>query len=471
MMTSGKKYIIITLFFTQLFYLDYAFTQQYGHWEIIDSTNFARQDHASVVMNDGNIMVTGGLTGYSSFYTRSVEIYSSSTNTWQFTDSMNAARGEHGIALLQGSNVLAIGGFELKSCEKYNTNTGTWSFIDSLKKVRIHGFTTTVLENGMVLITGGWYFNGIEDEYIKECELYDPTNNEWNIVDSLSVGRLYHSATLLKDGRVLVIGGLTPNRMLKSCEIFDPLTQQWSLTDSLSIERGNHSALLLPDGKVLVTGGGNLDSLYIYTCELFDPVTENWEIVGATSFPHNSHTSVLLADSLILLAGGVIGPASWEIFNPKTFSSMYVSTLPFQKYESTIHLLPDGRVINIGGWTYDGMWVLPTPTCLMYYPNVNNIRPEENNTINFSLEQNYPNPFNPSTKIRYSIPNVGSGLAQTVLKVYDILGNEVTTLIDEEKPAGVYTVNFDAGSLSSGIYFYQLQAGSFVETKKMILLK
>ena len=86
---------------------------------------------------------------------------------------------------------------------------------------------------------------------------------------------------------------------------------------------------------------------------------------------------------------------------------------------------------------------------------------------NFILEQNFPNPFNPSTTIRYSIPTSDF----VTLKVYDVLGNEVATLVNEEKPAGSYEVNFNASQLSSGIYFYKLQAGSFVETKKMILLR
>jgi Secretion system C-terminal sorting domain len=92
----------------------------------------------------------------------------------------------------------------------------------------------------------------------------------------------------------------------------------------------------------------------------------------------------------------------------------------------------------------------------------------------FNLVQNYPNPFNPSTTIRYTIPNVTlSGVegSRVQLKVYDILGNEIATLVNEEKPAGSYEVNFNASQLSSGIYFYKLQAGSFVETKKMMLLK
>ena len=89
----------------------------------------------------------------------------------------------------------------------------------------------------------------------------------------------------------------------------------------------------------------------------------------------------------------------------------------------------------------------------------------------FKLEQNYPNPFNPTTKIRYTIPDVGSELAQTVIKVYDILGNEVATLVNEEKEPGYYEVEFNAEQLSSGIYFYRLQVGNYTQTKKMILLR
>jgi hypothetical protein len=83
------------------------------------------------------------------------------------------------------------------------------------------------------------------------------------------------------------------------------------------------------------------------------------------------------------------------------------------------------------------------------------------------LSQNYPNPFNPITTISFSIPSSGF----TTLKVYDILDNEVATLVNEEKPAGNYKVSFDASSLSSGIYFYRLRADSFIETRKIILSK
>jgi len=97
----------------------------------------------------------------------------------------------------------------------------------------------------------------------------------------------------------------------------------------------------------------------------------------------------------------------------------------------------------------------------------------------FALYQNYPNPFNPITKIKYSIPKIINNkspvpsVAGSIinLKVYDVLGNEIATLVNEEKPPGEYEVEFDGSGLASGVYFYQLKVGSFIQTKKMILLR
>jgi hypothetical protein len=120
-------------------------------------------------------------------------------------------------------------------------------------------------------------------------------------------------------------------------------------------------------------------------------------------------------------------------------------------------------------------------TCLIYTAWINAGNPvsvEGENLIEFvsgfKLSQNYPNPFNPSTTIHYTIPNVTLSEVEgsrVQLKVYDVLGNEVAALVNEEKPAGSYEVQFEANNLSSGVYFYSLQAGSFIETKKMILLR
>jgi hypothetical protein len=102
-----------------------------------------------------------------------------------------------------------------------------------------------------------------------------------------------------------------------------------------------------------------------------------------------------------------------------------------------------------------------------WVPGISSVKDEVGFPNSYSISQNHPNPFNPSTTIRFQVPN--SSFLN--LKVYDVLGNKVATLVNEEKPPGSYEVSFNAAGLSSGIYFYKLQAGSFIETKKMLLLK
>ncbi len=121
-----------------------------------------------------------------------------------------------------------------------------------------------------------------------------------------------------------------------------------------------------------------------------------------------------------------------------------------------------GYTRSFGAGLISDVWLIKTT------PDVNNI--EQNTAIitsDFSLHQNYPNPFNPSTTIKYGITErtfVG-------LKIYDILGREVDILVNEEQGAGYYNINFNAYQLASGVYFYQLRAGNFIETKKMLLIK
>jgi uncharacterized delta-60 repeat protein len=142
----------------------------------------------------------------------------------------------------------------------------------------------------------------------------------------------------------------------------------------------------------------------------------------------------------------------------------------------------DENYVEATGVTVAGIFAFADPDSITNVDTENNVIVD-----NFKLEQNYPNPFNPSTKIRYSIPNVIASetkqSANVTLKVYDILGNEVATLVNEEKPAGVYEVEFKSHSdggqnLPSGVYFYRiaihsdkLSAGAFTETRKMMIMK
>jgi hypothetical protein len=118
---------------------------------------------------------------------------------------------------------------------------------------------------------------------------------------------------------------------------------------------------------------------------------------------------------------------------------------------------------DINGWAvgYNGV-ILNTSN-----GGVSSVEQERLYRSEFLLKQNYPNPFNPRTVIYYSVPKQ----INIRIIIYDALGREVTTLVNEEKPIGNYEVEFDGNELPSGIYFYQLQAGSFTETKKMVLMK
>jgi len=100
--------------------------------------------------------------------------------------------------------------------------------------------------------------------------------------------------------------------------------------------------------------------------------------------------------------------------------------------------------------------------------NIKQINFDGNNLVTkYDLAQNYPNPFNPSTTIKYQLPKDGI----VTLKVYDILGSEVATLVNEQKTAGRYEVSFDASKLASGVYIYKLQSGEYISSRKMMLLK
>ena len=143
----------------------------------------------------------------------------------------------------------------------------------------------------------------------------------------------------------------------------------------------------------------------------------------------------------------------------------------YSAYDDTYYELePEGNFVNppsmAGGKT---AIVIRTEKIYAFSPgDVSPVSDKVYTTVNdYSLFQNYPNPFNPSTIIRWQQPEAGI----VTLKIYDVLGNEVAMLVNEDKPLGEYEIEFDGNELSSGVYFYQLKSGSFVQTKKMILLK
>jgi len=149
-----------------------------------------------------------------------------------------------------------------------------------------------------------------------------------------------------------------------------------------------------------------------------------------------------------ILPGGITN-------NSFSFGINYIDSLFPGYFNFRVEIMSDG-------WTY---WA---DTLMFYDPDWNGTEEETNEgPTEYLLSQNYPNPFNSTSVIKYSIPK----LSQVSIKVFNVLGSEVETLLNEEKSVGTYELDWNAANLPSGVYFYRLQAGDFVQTRKMILLK
>jgi photosystem II stability/assembly factor-like uncharacterized protein len=196
-------------------------------------------------------------------------------------------------------------------------------------------------------------------------------------------------------------------------------------------------------GKILCTSNGGVNWIPITTAEvdslsdlrtifLLNPNT-GW--IGVTR--DNTNAQILFTNT-----GGV----SWTTYNI-LFGSSNLSNIFFWDLNHGWFTMPNGQI--------------------GYFDGTMRVEEEDNIPMELCLFPNYPNPFNPTTKIEYQLAE----LSFVTLKVFDVLGKEVATLVNEEKPAGMYEVEFTIEGLPSGIYFYQLQASNFVETKKMVLMR
>lgn len=222
-----------------------------------------------------------------------------------------------------------------------------------------------------------------------------------------------------------------------------------------------------PDGSPYTNNGSNqfgqgvfdadAEGIIVYNCPINNPV-DNGEGFIVVSDQRSSETDFEFFDRVTWEHKGTLNITG--VANTDGIASF---PYPLPDYPLGVFAaLDDDHAVAIVGWDKIFDAILSTT----------GIEDEKKTPQNFELYQNYPNPFNPSTKIKFSIPLTEIGQSSTVqLIVYDILGNEIVTLISEEKPAGSYEVSFDATELTSGIYLYQLKAGTFVQTRKMILLR
>jgi hypothetical protein len=217
--------------------------------------------------------------------------------------------------------------------------------------------TATLLGNGKVLVVGGY------DEFstpTATAELYDPVAGTWSFTGSMATARAQHAATLLGSGLVLVTGGEggdpSDPTLLSSAELYDPLTGTWSSVASMAEARKLHTATLLGNGKVLVAGGHSNGSATSVS-ELFDPASGLWSGTGGLNTARWGHAAVRLNDGRVLAMGGYGGSVltSAEIYNPLSGTWNITDAMDSARYLHTATLLGDGRVLAAGGSNGPGL--------------------------------------------------------------------------------------------------------------------
>jgi Galactose oxidase, central domain/Bacterial Ig-like domain (group 2)/Kelch motif len=289
--------------------------------------------HTATLLANGQVLIAGGLEddvwdclGNTSWNVAT--LYDSATNAISGTGNMTANRGYHTATLLPNGKVLIAGGEDengagLASAELFDPSTGTFTPTGSMAVARLL-HTATLLQNGTVLIVGGVPTSSASNPIAvtaanpaATAEVYDPATGIFTMTGAMATARERHTATLLTDGRVLIVGGTTSTGLgdlqpTATVEAYDPSTGLFSVTGSMAEARTLHTATLLPSGKVLVAGGGDDNS----TAEVYDPAAGSFSITGGMEIGRSGHTATLLPNGSVLVAGGGIftGLASAELY-------------------------------------------------------------------------------------------------------------------------------------------------------------
>ena len=211
--------------------------------------------------------------------------------------------------------------------------------------------TATLLSDGRVLVVGGSVRGALT-----RVELYDPASGTWSAAAPLIIPRALHTATPLPDGRVLVVGGSSD----LAAEVYDPSANTWTLTASMASPHHQHTATPLPDGRVLVAGGNstNAGENPIAVVEIYEPRSGTWSTVAPLASARFSHTATPLPDGRVLVAGGRVPSntalTSAEVYDPASSTWSAAASMNRPRFSHTATRLANGKVLVVGGPRTEG---------------------------------------------------------------------------------------------------------------------
>jgi hypothetical protein len=269
------------------------------------------------------------------------------------------------LASIATSALLLMGSFPTKS-----PTAGSMVRAASMHDRRADHIAT-LLKDGRVLIAGGMVENGV---FLKSAELFDPATARFTVTSSMQTPRVSPSATLLPNGKVLIAGGLA-GRVLEggpgvvsSTEIYDPKTGRFSPGPNMSTPRTGQAAVLLANGKVLIAGGSDRDDRPLASAEIYDPATNRFTPTASMHTARIARAAVLLKDGRVLVTGGGDGRQA-ETFDPRTSTWRETGEMTEPRMKHAATLLPDGRVLIVGG-APDGGWH-PVRSAEIFDPSTN----------------------------------------------------------------------------------------------------